>query len=266
MRLGDLIREFEIDIPPAWAAEWDNVGLLLGDADLEISSVMTCLTLTPDVAAEAIEEEAGLIITHHPIFFRPVNRITAGNAEGRMVWELAQSGIAVYAPHTAFDNAHGGINQQLAETFGLKDIQPLRPPEHEDAIGEGRFGTLSRTTTLLKFAERVREQFPPATVQYTGDPKRKVKRVGIACGSAAEFLRDSAKHQCDALLTGEARFHASLEAQTREIGLVLMGHYASERPGVEQLARDLAARHEDLNVWASRVERDPLVTVGIKRG
>src|SRR5262245_4439136 len=95
--------------PARLAAEWDNVGLLLGDTGSEVRHIMTCLTLTPETAAEAVASAAQLIVTHHPILFRPVKRLTTGTLEGRMLLSLARAGIAVYSPHTAFDNTAGGI-------------------------------------------------------------------------------------------------------------------------------------------------------------
>src|SRR5581483_1944399 len=87
---------------------------------------MTCLTVTPESAAEAIEAKAQLIVTHHPILFRGVKRLTDATAEGRMVLALARAGVAVYSPHTAFDNTRGGINEALAARLDLRDLMPLR--------------------------------------------------------------------------------------------------------------------------------------------
>ena len=86
----------------------------------------------------------------------------------------------------------------------------------------------------------------------------KVKRIGIACGAAAEFLRDAHCHDCQVLLTGEARFHACLEARALGMGLILPGHYATERPAMEQLAELLQQKFTQLTTWASQKETDPL--------
>src|SRR5262249_14729987 len=115
--------------PPSLAAQWDNVGLLLGDRQARVKRVMTCLTVTPESAAEAVEAKAQLIVTHHPILFRPVKRLTTGNPEGRMLLSLARAGVAVFSPHTAFDNTRGGINDAIAAKIGLIDVAPLRRGE-----------------------------------------------------------------------------------------------------------------------------------------
>src|SRR5690348_10053420 len=86
--------------PRRLAAEWDNVGLLLGDRAGRLQRVMTCLTVTPESAAEAVEKKAQLIVTHHPILFRPLKKLTTANPEGRMLLALIRAKVSVYSPHT----------------------------------------------------------------------------------------------------------------------------------------------------------------------
>src|SRR4051812_33018016 len=100
--VNDVVRVLEGLCPPELAAEWDNVGLLLGSGAAPAEKIVTCLTVTPESADEAVQEGAGLIVTHHPIFFRPTKRLTDGTPEGRMILALARAGVAVYSPHTAF--------------------------------------------------------------------------------------------------------------------------------------------------------------------
>jgi dinuclear metal center YbgI/SA1388 family protein len=246
--------------PLELAEEWDNVGLLVGDASRPVRRVMTCLTLTADVAREAAREGAQLVVTHHPLLFKPARRLTADNSEGRTLLALIEARIAVYSPHTAFDSAAGGINVQLAESLGLADVRPLRPPAAGEApmSGGGRCGRLPQGLSLAAFLDLVRRKLGTGPLQYVGDPARAMRVVGVACGSAAEFIPDAARAGCDVLLTGEARFHALLEARDLGLALVLPGHYATERPGVEALAREIAAQLPQLEAWASRDERDPL--------
>ncbi len=352
--------------PPRLAAEWDNVGLLLGDRQARVKRVMTCLTVTPESAAEAIEAKAQLIVTHHPILFRPVKRLTTGNPEGRMLLSLIRAGVAVYSPHTAFDNTRGGINDALARRLGLTEVGPLRrgegprqckvvvfvpdkdlsrvsdalfaagagrigeysecsfrlagtgtffgsdasnptvgrkgrredvsewrlevvcPESSVEAVvaalrkahyyeepaydvyplrpaaskfGEGRVGRLLAPVPLGEFAKAVKAALGAGMVQTVGDAGKGVGRVAIVCGAGGEFLHDAVRVRADVLLTGEMRFHDYLAAQAQELALVLPGHYATERFGVEELAERLAGQWKDVEVWASRRERDPLAWV-----
>lgn len=356
----DYLQQFA---PRDLAAEWDNVGLLLGDRMADVKRVMTCLTVTPESADEAIEAGAQLIVSHHPILFRPTKRLTTDNAEGRMLLALAKKGVSVYSPHTSFDNTSGGINDILAQRLGLSEVTPLRRREGQrrckvvvfvpqndlskvmDAmftagagnigqysqcsfrlagtgtffgseetnptvgekgkreevsewrleavceegevervvaamrkahsyeepaydvyplrpssspVGEGRIGRLPRSTPLDELAETVKGLLDCGPVLTVGNSSRAIRRVAIACGAGGEFLHDVVRARADALLTGEARFHDYLTAQAQEIALVLPGHYATERCGVEELAVRLQSQWPTLQIWASRRERDPV--------
>ncbi len=247
----DALEQF---VPPDLAAEWDNVGLLLGDRAAEARRVMTCLTVTPESVAEAVEQRAQLLVSHHPILFRAVKRLTTATAEGRTLLSLIRAGVAVYSPHTAFDNTVGGINDALAAKLGLVDVAPLR-------IGEGRVGRLPRPTPLGELAKTVKAGLNAAAVQVVGDVGRTVERVAIVCGAGGELLGDAARARADVFLTGEMRFHDYLAAQAQGVALLLPGHYATERFGVEELAERLQRQWPDVEVWASRSERDPAAWV-----
>jgi len=246
--------------PARLAADWDNVGLLIGDAAQAVTHAMTCLTITPESVAEAVAGRVNLIVTHHPFPFKPLRRITGDTAEGRMLLDLIAARIAVYSPHTAFDSAAAGINQQLCTGLQLTDIRPLTADAQDASIGTGRLGTAAVGTTLDMVARRAAAFLKVDTVQLVGAPNIAVSRVAVACGSAGDLLTLARQQDCDCFVTGEARFHTGLEAQSAGVALLLLGHYASERFAVEQLADVLANRFAAVQVWASRDERDPIAS------
>jgi dinuclear metal center YbgI/SA1388 family protein len=259
--LEQIVAALDQYAPRRLAEEWDNVGLLVGDRKKPAAKVMTCLTVTPASAAEAVERGADLIVTHHPLPFRPLRRLTTDSPEGRMLLELIAAGVAVYSAHTAFDSAADGINQKLAAGLGLTDIAPLLPDEAstpERPVGGGRYGRPAEPTTLGAFAERVKTFLHIDGLHRVGDPDQAVTRVAVACGSGGEFLAAALRAGCDCLVTGEARFHACLEAESHRLGLLLPGHYASERFAMEHWAAWLGEQFPDLEVWPSRRESDPL--------
>ena len=217
--------------PPDLHESWDNTGLLLGDPAAAVGSITTCLTLTPDVAAEAIARGDGLIVTHHPILFRPVQRLVADDPQGAMALDLARAGVAVFSPHARWDNAAGGINDRLAARFGLTGVRPLRVRDDLPGVtprGSGRIGTLAEPLPFAAFVDRVKDAMglPALDAAPTDKP---VRSVGVACGAAGEYLADARAAGCDLFVTGEARFHTALEARAAGVGLILLGHYASER-------------------------------------
>ena len=252
------IRELLLSIAPAHLAEsWDNVGLLAGNPDAVADSVMTCLTVSDQTVSEAVSKSVDLIVTHHPIPFRPVSSITTETHTGSLMWTLASNGISVYSPHTSWDSAANGINQQIANGLGLANTQPLIPnQDDEQELGAGRFGDWRGT--LGELAASLCEFLKIESLQSVGSLDSEINHVGIACGSAGEFIHNAKDAGCDVLITGETRFHTCLEAESMGIHLLLSGHYASERFSIENLAQLLADEFDDVLCFASENESDPL--------
>ena len=254
--ISDFLESFA---PTSLAEEWDNVGLLVGDPEQTVQRLMTCLTITPASAQEAVDRNVEMIVTHHPLPFRPVKRLTTTETASRLLLQLIEAKIAVHSPHTGFDSAAGGINQQLAEALGLETIEPLVPSVAEGVeLGSGRWGKLPQPVSLQAMAERLRTFLKVEGLHAVGQSDRMIGNVAVACGSAGQFLDVAQQHKCDLLVTGETSFHTCLEAEANQISLLLPGHYASERFAVEQLATTLASQFENLDVWSSEAETDPL--------
>jgi dinuclear metal center YbgI/SA1388 family protein len=244
--------------PLELAEEWDNVGLLVGDASAPLGSVLTCLTLTPDVVEEAISAGVGLVVTHHPLPFRGVKSISTATIDGGSLWRLARAGVAVYSPHTAYDSAVGGINQQWADALGLSATRPLSPVVGRgDGAGGGRIGEWEGGD-FAALVEAVRRVANPASLRVVPPRDGRCERVAIACGSGGSLLDRALEAGCRVFLTGELGFHECLRCRSLGVGVVLTGHYASERGGIERLAAMLAERLPEVTVRASRVESDPL--------
>ncbi len=251
--LADFLEQFA---PAALAEDWDNVGLLVGDPDRPVRRLMTCLTITPSSAAEAIDRGADLIVAHHPLPFHPLKRLTTETTAGRLLLDLIAARIAIYSPHTAFDSARQGINQRLAEGLELQEISPLVPGDED--LGAGRHGRLAEPVALGELVDRVKGFLRIDRLQCVGDLQRTVQTVAVACGAAGEFLDAARQTQCDCMVIGETRFHTCLEAEAAGMALLLPGHFASERFAVECLAKILAQQYTAVEVWPSGRERDPV--------
>lgn len=251
--------------PRQLAESWDNVGLLVGDSTQTIEGIVTCLTVTPEVVDEAIEADADLIVTHHPLPFRPLKQITTENTVGQMLLKLIQNKIAVYSPHTAFDSCAEGINHQLATGIGLTDIRPLVPVDLLDVsdatsqVGTGRWGKFAEGgMPLARIAELAKQVTRASMVKVVGRGTVEMQTVAVGCGSAGELLPAVVENKVGCLILGETSFHTCLEAKAQSVALVLVGHYASERFAVEKLATMLSEAFPTANVWSSRQETDPI--------
>ncbi len=259
--------------PLGLAESWDNVGLLVGSRYGHIERAMTCLTVTAAVVAEAIERDAQLIISHHPLPFKPLTKITSDTITGQLLLDLISNNVAIYSAHTAMDSAAEGINQHIAERLQLESIQPLsvidanaQPKLAAMGLGSGRFGTNPRSHSLTLFADEIGSCLNANCIRVVGLPQTATQRVAIACGSGGSFLNTAHRLGCDTLVTGEATFHTCLEAEALGISLVLTGHYASERFAMEWLADRLSEDFPHLEIWPSQNEKDPIWTAFSRGG
>jgi len=258
--LSTVIAELEKIAPLRLAAAWDAVGLLVGSRRPDVTRVMTCLTLTPEVAHEAVAAGIDLIVSHHPFPFRPVARLTDDSVAGGMLLDLTAAGIAVWSSHTAWDSAVGGINDQLAKLCGLTDIAPIEPDGIDPRAGFGRLGTCpdSSVGALAKHLERSLGGRP---VTVAGRMERAAGRVGIVCGSGGDAVAGVRGAECTTLLTGEIKLHQALEAMAAGLAVIAVGHHASEHFSLAQLSAQLTAALPGLVCWPSRRDCDPFVGV-----
>ena len=109
---------------------YDNSGLQIGLTDAEVTGVLLCLDVTEQIIDEAVALGCNLIVSHHPLLFRPLKRITGGNYVERCVIKALSKGVAVYSAHTNLDNAQGGVNYRIAQKLGLKNVRILVPKEN----------------------------------------------------------------------------------------------------------------------------------------
>lgn len=259
--LSTVIAALESLAPLRLAAEWDAVGLLVGSRRADLGRAITCLTLTPEVAAEAVSLRADLVVTHHPLPFRPVARITDATGTGRILLDLVAAGIAVWSSHTAWDSAVGGINDQIAVLLKLRDVAPLVPDTVDPRAGFGRAG-IAAGATLGAVARAAAAALGGGALQIVGDPDRPAGRVGIVCGSGGGSLGPVVKAGCTTFLTGELKLHEALEARAAGLGAVVVGHHASERFSMDVLAARLATAVPGLECTTSAADLDPLSWVG----
>ena len=264
MLLDSVCRELATIAPLKLAESWDNVGLLVGDRAHPVKRVMTCLTITPNVVKEAVTKNVDLVIAHHPLPFKALQKITSDTVPGTMLLRLMNAGVAIYSAHTAFDSAVEGINQMWADSLQLTSVKPLVPQDPQDSSnddGAGRVGKLPSPMPLEDLIQRLAVDVGATMPRRVGPSDQSVTKVAFACGSGGTFLSAAKCRGCDALITGEATFHACLEAESLGIGLGLLGHYWSERFAMERLAQQLAALVPTLEVWASESEHDPIESV-----
>lgn len=237
--------------PKALAAEWDNVGLLVGDGDREVRRVLVALDVTEAVAEEAGRIGAGLIVAHHPVIFHPAKSVTDRDPAGRLLLRLVRSETAAVCMHTNLDAARGGVNDALAAALGL---------EHAAPAAEGgieRVGTLPEALALPDFLARVKAALRPNGLRYV-DGGRPVRKVAVGGGACGDFLWEAAALGCDAFVTADLKYNHFLDAQALGLTAIDAGHFPTEDVVCPALVRYLGERFPGLTIQKSSSHREAI--------
>lgn len=151
-QVGDWMGVLDACYPPSDAEAWDNVGLQVGDPADEVDAVLVCLDVTEATIAEAQDVGAGLLLAHHPLLFRPLDRVTPATAAGRLALTAARVGVAVAAAHTNFDVADEGTTAPIFRLLGIDDARPLQPSAGADVVKIVVFVPVDDTASVLSAA------------------------------------------------------------------------------------------------------------------
>lgn len=247
-RICDIYDVLNAAAPFETQLDFDNSGLLVGEAAEPVTRALLCLDITPEVINEARELNANLIISHHPVIFDPIRRLTGREP----AFLLAKYGIAALCCHTNLDlSPVCGVNAALGNRLGLRSIHP------EDAFGPGNIlfsGELDRELSPQDFASLVKARLKlPALTYIPGDGP--VKRVFFCSGSGGEQVEHAAIRGADAFLTGEMKHHEALFARGTGLTVAVAGHYETEVVFAEYLCAYLSKRFPGTGFLVSKAER-----------
>ncbi len=227
MKLKDIITIIEDNYPLELAYDWDNVGLFYGDIEKDIQKVLVTLDITSDVIEQAIEMDADLVISHHPVVIGGINKLSDASMVSDVVINAVKNDIAIYSAHTNMDTAKNGINQKLAELFDLEDIVVMENDKPYDDCGLGRVGNLKNEMSLSDFCELVKSKLNTPFVRVCGE-ERKIKRVALASGSCSEYVPQAIKKGADVIVTADMKYHNCIEYVYDGIVIIDAGHFPTE--------------------------------------
>ena len=248
-----IYEEMQRIAPLALAESWDNPGLLV-DCGGEVSRGLVTLDITPEVVEEAARKGCGLIVSHHPVIFSPLKKLSGQD----VAFQLVKSGISAICMHTNLDAAEGGVNEVLAGIFGMREMEAF-------AEGCGRVGSIEPVTVpeLAKkaqkeLASRCNQPFNGPAVQVKfADTGKTVRRLAVISGAGGSLFEDAVARGADCLLTGEANHHHAIDAKRLGLSLIAAGHYATEFPVTAAVAEKLRTAFPELEVLVSEDARDP---------
>lgn len=232
MILNDIINKIEMYFPLSLACEWDNSGLILGDRNREIKKCMVSLDVTEKVLEEAIENNADLIITHHPLIFSGVKKINSDTAIGRMLLKAAENKIALYAAHTNMDMAEYGINAKLSEIFNMKNTFVI----NEDGLG--LIGDIDKMP-LSELLKIIREKLDTPFLRYSGNENQLIGKIAICSGSGSEIIENAIKNGADCVITGDLKYHTSLDYTSDSFSIIDAGHFPTEKIAMDMFCEIL---------------------------
>jgi dinuclear metal center YbgI/SA1388 family protein len=277
LNVGDVIEIMEALAPSHLAEDWDNVGLQVGRIDWPVQSIWVALDPTPAVMDAVCEAGGDLLITHHPLIFKPLQKIDFSTPEGKVVRRAVLDQTAVFSAHTNLDSAKEGLNDLLARKIGLNKISVLKPPvdlskSDRDPMGEadvfegmGRIGILEKKTTLARLATSIKKALELVSIQVAGRPDLPVGKVAVCTGSGGGLLSTFLASGADVYLSGDLTYHNGRAVEAMDRGLIDIGHFASEHIVVGDLSRRIrqavARTGEAVKVTACTLEKDPFSRV-----
>lgn len=250
MKLENIIGEFHSLYNPKSAEDWDNVGLLIGNKERDITKVLFCLDLTMKVVDQAINSGVNLIVSHHPGIFSGLKRITNETIHGEKILKLIENKIALYSIHTNADFAINGLNDFIMEKLELNgeteiykereyiDYNPIKNTNEINKAGLARIKHLHTSITVEELINQIKYKLGVKFVRYVGNKDTYVNKIGLVTGGGGSFMYEI-KDQIDVFLTGDLRHHESLDALEEGKILIDIGHYESEYLFVDLMMREM---------------------------
>lgn len=263
-RLKQILEVLEEIAPRRLAEAWDNPGLQVGSQDHPVGRILVSLDPTLKALQEASRIKADLLLTHHPLIFKPLSSIQPDRYPGDVLYGAVVHRIAVVCVHTNLDAARGGINDLLAGLLGLEEAEVLDahddPYSHE---GIGRVGLLPDPRALSDVVVHVKRVFGTSTVGVVGRDERIVRSAAVVGGSGGDMVPVAAKRGADVLITGDIGHHDALNALSHGIAVVDAGHFHTEKAAMKEFRNSLktrleAASHGDIEVEIFSRESPPM--------
>jgi dinuclear metal center YbgI/SA1388 family protein len=280
--ISDIIKLLENIAPSRFAEDWDNVGLQLGKREWPVRTVWVALDPLPEVVTAACREKVDLLVTHHPLIFRPIKNLDFDTPMGAILKQATENRLGVFSAHTNLDIATDGINDVLASKIGLKDVKILGDeikvlpsdaldyqenslmPVHS-GLGLGRIGKLEYPVNLGDFAISVKEKLGLSHAKVAGPLDLIVSKAAVCSGSGSELVGHFFSSDAQAYISGDLRYHDARDAEAQHCGLIDIGHFASEQIILEVLTEQLQVRSTqaglDVTVKACRLEKDPFMII-----
>ena len=277
IKCEDIISYMEQLAPASLAEGWDNTGLILGSVQREIRRILLCLDVTLEIAEEAISSKVDLVISHHPLIFNKISRISEDEYKGGLLYKLIKADIGVFCAHTNLDVAENGVNRKLAEKLELSDIKGLKncmlntaaneSTKNEAATGGktlsyglGAVGYLKNALSLKEFVSSIKEKLEVDNIRLIGHVEETVRKIAVFCGSFDDDLEAVLLQKADILVTGDLKYHTAVDALGMGLCIIDAGHFNTEKIILPVLEKLLVSEFPGIDVICSKMAADPFKT------
>ena len=258
MYIKEIISLIEDYAPLKLQASFDNSGLLCGDPERELTSILLCIDVTEEVIKEAIDKGHNLIISHHPLIFGGLKHITPATYVERCVIHAIKHDITIYAAHTNMDVVSNGVSGRMADKLDLYHRQILQPEgDPMTGNGFGIIGELQQPVESITFLQQVKEIFRCDRLRYTAPHTPSIQRVAVCGGAGASFFKQALTGRADIYISGDFKYHDFFLTENR-IMIADIGHYESEQFTKEIFYEILTKKISKFAVQFSEINTNPI--------
>jgi dinuclear metal center YbgI/SA1388 family protein len=261
--LAEILAVAEDFWPASGAESWDAVGLVSGNREARVSSILLAVDAVLDTVDEAVGSGAQLLLTHHPLLLRGITTVAEDRYKGAVLARLIRGGCALLAAHTNADVVETGTSATIAQKLGLVDVRPITPGENPTR-GIGRVGSLPSPTTVGRLARELADLLPPTAggVRVSGEYDAPVATVALCAGAGDSLLSDALVTGADVYITSDLRHHPASEFRenarvSHGAALIDVSHWASEWLWLDTAAAQLREALPDIEISVSELRTDP---------
>lgn len=245
--------------PPEYAESYDNVGLLVGDKEKKVNKVLITLDADENVIKEAEGKKCDLIISHHPLIFKPLSKIVTDDSVSRTVIKLIKCDIPLISMHTNFDSVESGLCDLFLDK--ITDTKNRKSLDGDEINGCGRIATLKKIIKLSDIIDTIKVEYKLKSVRYIGDLDCEISKIAVCNGGGADFIYTAKENGANLYVSGDFKYHHARFAYENDISLIDVPHYQAEIIFCEYMREilnkefknslDILVTDKNIDVWKS---------------
>lgn len=264
MIVQDIIDYMECIAPVELKESYDNVGLIIGNKESQVKSILFCLDCNLDVINEAKLKCVDMIISHHPLLFKKPTSITTETLQGKKIIELIKADINLYSSHTNLDSVKDGMNDTMIKLLDLniKDTYIIdKSTRSIEEAGIGRIIELTSATTAKELCSIVKEKFQLQNIRFVGSLNNKITKIALINGSGQDYFEAARNLGAQCIITGDTTYHFVSDYKEMGLFIIDLGHFSCEWPLFKIISKNIKkhikSKDSTVKISFSEVEKEP---------